>query len=93
MIEEMDRGSGAVLGFSVSGDVTRADYDTLTPAVAAAIEEHGSVRLLLDLTGFYWEKVGAWGADLHFGREFPRQDRETRDRRRPEVAEAPGEAV
>ena len=70
MITAMARSSGNVLGFSISGDVTRADYGTLVPAVAAAVKEHGSVRLLLDLTGFHWEKVSAWGADLHFGKEF-----------------------
>ena len=69
-VRAMERGAGNVLGFEVSGDVTKADYDLLIPAVAAAVEQHGTVRLLLDLTGFRWEKVGAWGADLRFGREF-----------------------
>lgn len=31
------------------------------------MDEHGSLRLLLDLTEFRWEKVEAWGADLRFG--------------------------
>ncbi|MCK8607898.1 STAS/SEC14 domain-containing protein [Agromyces sp. C10] len=42
----------------------------MTPAVEAAVEEHGEVKLMLDLTDFRWEKVGAWGADLRFGHEF-----------------------
>ncbi|MBK5098872.1 MAG: STAS/SEC14 domain-containing protein [Gemmatimonadetes bacterium] len=70
MIATMSRSSGNVLGFSVSGYVTRADYETLTPAVAEAVKEFGSICLLLDLTGFHWEKMNAWGADLHFGKEF-----------------------
>ncbi len=70
MIEQMDRSSGAVLGFTVSGDVGRADYDVLTPAVESAVNEFGDVHLVLDLTGFAHEKVDAWGADLHFGHEF-----------------------
>ena len=69
-ITTASRSSGNVLGFSVSGDVTNEDYDVLTPAVAAAVEEHGTVNLLLDLTGFHWEKISAWGADLHFGHEY-----------------------
>ncbi len=35
----------------------------------AAIDRHGTVRILLDLTDFHGEKVSAWGADLHFGRQ------------------------
>ncbi|WP_400994835.1 STAS/SEC14 domain-containing protein [Agromyces sp. GXQ0307] len=69
-ITQSDRSSGNILGFVVSGDVTRADYDVLTPAVAAAVEEHGTVKLMVDLTDFTWEKIGAWGSDLNFGHEF-----------------------
>lgn len=58
------------LGFAVSGDVTKDDYDVLTPAVARSVEESGTTRLLLDLTDFRWEKVSAWGADLRFSHEF-----------------------
>ena len=38
------RGAGNVLGFEVSGDVTEADDDLLTLPVAAAVEQHGTVR-------------------------------------------------
>jgi len=70
VIETMERSTVKILGYRISGDMTKADYQTLTPAVAAAIEAHGSVSLLLDLTEFHWEKVSAWGADLHFGKQF-----------------------
>jgi hypothetical protein len=69
-ITRSERSTGNTLGFHVSGDVTKADYDVLTPAVAAAVDQHGSVNLMLDLTDFHWEKVSAWGADLHFGHEY-----------------------
>ncbi len=69
MIEKMERSAGDKLGFVVSGDVTKADYETLVPAVDAAIEAHGSVSLLLDLAGFHWERISAWGVDLRFGRD------------------------
>jgi hypothetical protein len=69
-ITTMDRSEGNALGFKVSGDVTKADYDVLTPAVATAVDQHGSVNVLLDLTDFHTEKVSAWGADLHFGHEY-----------------------
>ena len=70
MIEPMDRSAGKILGYVVSGDVTKGDYQTLVPAVEAAVEEHATVSLLFDLTGFRWEKVSAWGADLGFGEKF-----------------------
>jgi hypothetical protein len=69
-ITPMDRSEGDVLGFAVSGEVTTSDYEILTPAVEAAVDAHGSVKLLLDLTAFHREKVGAWGADLHFGHAY-----------------------
>jgi hypothetical protein len=70
MIETMERSTGSVLGYKISGDMTKSDYQTLVPAVEAAIKEHGSISLLLDMTDFHWEKVSAWGADLSFGKQF-----------------------
>lgn len=70
MIEKMTRSHDNLLGFRVSGDVDRVDYDTLVPAVSEIVDDSGSVRLLLDLTDFHWEKVGAWAADLRFGNQY-----------------------
>ena len=70
MIEALPGSHDEVLGFRVAGDVTADDYAVLTPAVRTAVDKHGSVRVLLDLTDFHWEKAEAWGADLHFGEQF-----------------------
>jgi len=70
MIERIEHEAGGVLGFPAVEDVTKADYGVLVPAVQAAVDEHRSIRLLLDLAAFHWEKVDAWGADLAFGREY-----------------------
>lgn len=40
-IEAMRRSHADRLGFDVSGDVARDDYDTLTPAVERTVEEYG----------------------------------------------------
>ncbi len=72
MIERMSRSHDGVLGFRVSGDVAREDYEILEPAVQTIVDESGSVRLLLDLTDFRWEKVEAWGADFRFGKKYHR---------------------
>jgi hypothetical protein len=70
MLETMDKSSGNVVGYKVSGDMTKADYATLDPAVDAVINEFGSIKLLLDLTDFHWEKVNAWSSDLDFGKTY-----------------------
>ena len=70
MIETMDSSTSKTLGYKISGTVTKADYSTLTPAVGAAVDANGSVSLLLDLTGFHWEKISAWGSDLEFGKKY-----------------------
>jgi hypothetical protein len=72
VIEKMSRSHDNVVGFRVSGDVTRADYDTLEPEVQTIVDASGSVRVLLDMTDFRWEKVEAWGADLRFGKKYHR---------------------
>lgn len=70
MIETMEKSTSACLGYKLSGDVTKADYLTLNPAVAAAIKANGSVSLLFDMTDFKWEKPSAWGDDLDFGQQY-----------------------
>ena len=67
MIEKMAESSGNVIGFKVSGVVTKADYDVMVPEVEQRIKEHGGVRMLLDVEEFKHEAVTAWGADLKFG--------------------------
>jgi hypothetical protein len=70
VLEKLDGSAGRNLGYRISGDVTREDYDVLRPQTEAAINDFGSVNLLCDLTAFKWEKIGAWKADLEFGHEF-----------------------
>jgi hypothetical protein len=70
MLETMDKGSGNVVGYKISGTMTKEDYATLDPAVDAVIDEYGSINLLLDLTEFRWEKVNAWSTDLAFGKKY-----------------------
>ncbi len=70
MLETMEKSSGNVIGYKISGDVTKEDYATLDPAVAAAVKEYGSINLLLDMTDFHWEKVSAWSADFGFGKKY-----------------------
>lgn len=70
MIKAIDRGFGNVLGFKLSGVISKADYDILVPRVESAVEEHGDIRLFLDVRDLRWEKVDAWGKDLNFGKTY-----------------------
>ena len=58
-----------MLLFIVATWVTKEDYALLTAEVEAAINETGTVRLLIDLQEFASEEAKAWSADLKFGRE------------------------
>ena len=70
MIEKLSQSSDDVLGFKASGDITKADYETMVPAVEAALKAHETVHILFDLTEFKWEKAEAWGADMKFGHDY-----------------------
>ena len=70
MLCTMDRSTEAILCYKLSDDITKADFQTLTPAVEAAIKANGSISLLFDLTDLHVEKASAWGSNLDFGRQF-----------------------
>jgi hypothetical protein len=70
MIDKLERSSGDVLGYKVAGTVTKSDYEVMVPQVEALVEQEGSIKMLLDMTEFKWEKVSAWGSDFKFGREY-----------------------
>jgi hypothetical protein len=70
MLQTMDQSSDTAIGYTVVGEVGEADYQTLVPAVQAAIDKSGSINMLLDLTQFKWEKVDAWKSDLDFGQTY-----------------------
>jgi hypothetical protein len=70
MLQTMEQSSGRALGYRLSGNVTKADYATFSPAVEAVVEQYGSVDLLLDVSEIHWEKPSAWSSDIEFGQEF-----------------------
>ncbi|MCH9815507.1 MAG: STAS/SEC14 domain-containing protein [Actinomycetia bacterium] len=70
MIEKLAQSQGRSIGFRVSGDVSKADYEVLDPDVAQVVAEYGSANLLCDLTDFHWEKAEAWRSDMDFGKKY-----------------------
>ena len=73
MIEQLDGMPPGVLGFRAEGDVEAEDYrEVLRPAIDAAIEERGKVRLLYELgPGFDEYEGGAMLEDAKLGAAHP----------------------
>ena len=77
MIEQLEDMPDGVLGFDISGEVTRADYDdVLMPPIIGQIEDGGKVRALVQIgpdfegyeAGAVWEDLkagGKWGVGRH----------------------------
>jgi len=70
MMEKMVESSGNVLGYKFTGTITFDDINKMEPEVNALVQKEGNVRILLNLTGFKWEKIEALVADLKFGHKF-----------------------
>ena len=66
MIEKLDRGTGKVIGFKLSGKLHDEDYKHFVPLVDAAIAEEGKVRLLAQFHDFHgWDMHALWD-DIKF---------------------------
>jgi hypothetical protein len=53
MIEQLDRGTGKILGFKMSGKLHDEDYKLFVPVVEAAMKAQGKVRLLAQFEDFH----------------------------------------
>jgi hypothetical protein len=69
MIESIEGAPAGVLAFRAVGKVEAADYEqVLTPAIEAAIAQHGKIRLVYELgdeyegysAGAAWEDMRLW---------------------------------
>ena len=67
MFELLPGSEGNVVGIHASGRLTDSDYKTFLPQIEDLIEQHGSIRLLVDMEGFDgWDLHAAWD-DFTFG--------------------------
>jgi hypothetical protein len=65
MIEELPGSSGYILGFRFCGEITDEDYmGTFLPALAAAIEAYGTIRLMVDVIDYKGEDIAAMDDDV-----------------------------
>lgn len=53
MIEVLSRGSGKVFAMRVSGKLLHQDYQQFVPRLEKLIEEHGSIRCLVEMTDLH----------------------------------------
>jgi hypothetical protein len=67
MFTILPESAGDLVCLKAAGRLTDEDYQDLMPRLEAVIAEHGSLRLLADLTEFEgWQWRAAWD-DLAFG--------------------------
>jgi hypothetical protein len=63
LLEEQD---GQLLHVVVSGKLDRSDYRTLAPEVERLVDEHGKLRILLEMDDFEGWKAGGLWEDVKF---------------------------
>ncbi|NEV61803.1 STAS/SEC14 domain-containing protein [Thiorhodococcus minor] len=61
MIERIETGSSAVIGFKLSGKLHDEDYKTFVPELEAALAAEGKISLLAHFHDFHgWDLQAAW---------------------------------
>ncbi|KKK61502.1 hypothetical protein LCGC14_3013670 [marine sediment metagenome] len=51
MFKILNRSSGNVIGISVDGLLTHADYQRVLPEMEELIRQYGAIRVFLEITG------------------------------------------
>jgi len=66
-IQLNEENNGKLLAIHVSGKLEKADYERFVPAFERLARQHGTLRVLFDMTGFHgWDAGAAW-EDFKFG--------------------------
>jgi hypothetical protein len=73
MIEVLSRGSGKVIGMRVSGKLLHQDYQQFVPRLEKLIEEHGSIRCLVEMTQLHGMELRALWDEVKFDVRHSRQ--------------------
>ncbi len=67
MIEKLEKSSGKVIGFVLSGKLHDEDYKTFVPQVESVLAREGKARLLAHFQEFHGWDIRAACDDMHFG--------------------------
>jgi len=67
MIEKLEKSSGKIIGFTLSGRLHDEDYKIFVPQLESVMEQEGKTRLLAHFHDFHgWDLHAAWD-DMKFG--------------------------
>ena len=66
MIEVLSRGSGKVFGMKISGKVLHQDYQQFVPRLERLIEQHSSIRSLVEMTDLHGIELRALWDEIKF---------------------------
>jgi hypothetical protein len=73
MIEMLNQSTGKVLGMRVSGKLAHQDYEQFLPLLEKLIEDHGSVRCLVEMTDLHGIEPRALWDEIKFDVRHARQ--------------------
>jgi hypothetical protein len=66
VISLKETNGGKVLEVFLTGKVTKEDYDNFVPAVERLVNEHGKIRVLVEMHNFHGWTAGALWQDIKF---------------------------
>ena len=66
MIETLSRGSARVFGMKLSGKVLHKDYERFVPMLEKLIQEHGTIRCLVEMTDLHGVELRALWDEVKF---------------------------
>jgi hypothetical protein len=66
MIEILSRTSGKVFGMRVSGKLLHQDYQRFVPMLEKLIDDHGSIRCLVEMTDLHGVELRALWDEVRF---------------------------
>jgi len=66
MFQMLDQSSGKVIGLRLSGKLLHEDYQQFIPKLEALIQEHGSIRCLIEMTEFHGFELRALWDEIKF---------------------------
>jgi hypothetical protein len=73
MIEILERSTGKVFGMRISGKILHRDYQQFVPRLEKLIEEHGSIRCLIEMIDFHGIELRALWDEIKFDISHARQ--------------------
>jgi SpoIIAA-like len=73
MVEILDQTAGKLIGLKISGKLLHEDYRKFVPMLEKLIEEHGSIRCLIEMTDLHGIELRALWDEVKFDVRHARQ--------------------